>query len=365
MKSVALAFLALCVAPIASAQSSLTLYGTLDLNGKVVKNDHTRRRLSLSQDGLNISQLGFRGIEDLGDGLKAGFSLLSSVIAETGSSIPKFFNRRSIVSVYSKAGELRLGRDYVPTFWNNAIFDAFGTAGVGNSYNVRQLQTSYASSPAVGNFANADNAVGYFLPPDLGGIYGQAMVAASEGGTNQGRIVAVRLGLGRGSFNAAFAGGEQRFDAAANPAVTGITAGSRQQTYNLGAWYDFGAFKLLGYVDRDIRNKLRETRGSITTVVPLGQAEIHVGYDRSKLSNDLAANTNIVSQYKATYQYNLSKRTAVYGSGSRLSNGRHPLSDVTQSVAGLNALFAGSAQAAPPVAGGKSTGFELGVRHFF
>ena len=349
----------------ASAQSSVTLYGTVDVSGKYIKNDNSPRRLSLSQDGINSSQLGFRGVEDLGGGLKAGFLLLSTINPDQGTANAKFWNRRSTVSLFSNAGELRLGRDYVPTFWNNPLFDAFGAQGVGNSTNVMQLQAPYATSPAFGNFVRADNSIGYFLPPNIGGFYGQAMVAASEGGSNQGRYIGGRIGFAAGPVDVAFAAGQQRFDAASNPAFTGITAGSQQKTYNLGASYDFGVFKLLGYIDRDTRDNVKETRGSISGLVVLGQGEIHLGYDRSKLTNDLAHNDNTVSQYKATYQYNLSKRTAVYGSASRLSNGNNSLAGVVNSVGGFNSAVAGTTITASPIPGGKSTGFELGVRHFF
>ena len=349
----------------ALAQSSVTIFGTIDLNGRYVKNDGSTRRLSLSQDGINQSQLGFRGTEDLGGGLKAGFTLISTVNADTGSVNGKFFNRRSTVSLFSPMGELRLGRDYVPTFWNNVIFDAFGANGVGNSFNVWQLQATYAGSPAFGNFARADNSIGYFLPSNLGGIYGQAMVAASEGATNQGRLLGARVGYAAGPFDVAFAAVQQRFDLASNPNVTGITPGSNQKTYNLGASYDFKFVKLLGMIDHDTRSSLHETRGSISGVIPFGTSEVHVGYSRSKLTNDLAHNTNTDRSYQASYQYNLSKRTAIYTSVARLLDGHNPLAGITQSVAGWNPAFAGTAQTAPPVPGGKSTGFELGVRHFF
>ena len=49
------------------------------------------------------------------------------------------FNRRSTVSLAGGWGELRLGRDYTPTFWNLTIFDAFGTNGLGSSTNPRQV----------------------------------------------------------------------------------------------------------------------------------------------------------------------------------------------------------------------------------
>jgi len=164
-------------AGVASAQSSVTLYGTVDLNARYVKADGQDRRLTLSQDGINSSQLGFRGVEDLGGGLKAGFNLLAGVNADTGTTNSKFFNRRSTVSLFSNLGEVRLGRDYTPTFWNLTIFDAFGTNGLGSSLNVRN---GYGGT-------RQDNTIGYFLPGNLGGFYGQAMVGSSDGGTSGDR----------------------------------------------------------------------------------------------------------------------------------------------------------------------------------
>ncbi|HWH83426.1 MAG TPA: porin, partial [Burkholderiaceae bacterium] len=97
-------------AGVASAQSSVTLYGTLDVNGRYVKADGQSRSLTQSTDGINSSQLGFRGIEDLGGGLKAGFVLLAGVNPDSGTTNSKFFNRRSTVSLMGGFGEVRLGR---------------------------------------------------------------------------------------------------------------------------------------------------------------------------------------------------------------------------------------------------------------
>ena len=92
------------------AQSSVILYGTADLSARFVKNDGSSRRLALAQDGVNSSQLGFRGAEDLGGGLKAGFNLLAGVNADTGTVNAKFWNRQSIVYLSGSFGEIRLGR---------------------------------------------------------------------------------------------------------------------------------------------------------------------------------------------------------------------------------------------------------------
>lgn len=341
----------------ASAQSSVTLYGTVDLSGKYVKNDGSSKKLSLARDGINSSQLGFRGIEDLGGGLKAGFDLIASVGADSGdigagqsaTGSGKFFTRRSVIKLIGGFGEVRAGRDYVPTFWNNTIYDAFGTNGLGSSLNIQQLPTS--------TFVRADNSIAYYLPPNLGGFYGQATMAAAETGqagqsSNAGRYLGARVGFAAGPFDVAASYGTQR---SAN------AAGDSQKTYNVGGAYDFGFLKLEGYVDHDTVDSLKETRGSVSVVVPFGQSEVHVGYSRGKLTNNNASlafptgYTNTIWQAAATYQYNLSKRTALYGTVSTLNNGDHS----------ANGVAGGTSVRAAPILGGDSKGFELGMRHFF
>ncbi len=321
----------------ASAQSSVTLFGTLDMAGRYVKADGQSRRLSEVTNGLNSSQLGFKGTEDLGGGLKAGFELLADLAgADTGSAPAngKLWNRRSVVKLLGNFGEVRLGRDYTPTFWNLTIFDAFGTNGLGSSLNVQQL---YGST-------RADNSIGYFLPSNLGGFYGQAMVAASEGGTELdkgGRYVGGRAGFAAGPFDVAFAASEWRIDAA---------NAEQFKQYNIGGSYDLGVAKILGYWDRTTFINAKQNTGSISAVIPFGQSEVHVGYDRSKLENNGLSSS--VDQIKAQYVYNLSKRTALYSAVSRLSN-----KDATRLTL--------PGAAGPTTANGKSSGIEFGLRHFF
>ncbi|HEY8709517.1 MAG TPA: porin [Burkholderiaceae bacterium] len=344
-------------AGVASAQSSVTMSGTIDLAGRYVKNDGQARRVSMSNSGINSSQLVLSGKEDLGGGLYAGFVLNSQLVADSGNSGlgGKFWNRRSTVSLWGNFGEIRLGRDYTPTFWNNTINDAFGTVGVGASTNVMQLAGPGTGS---GTFVRADNAIGYFLPSNIGGIYGQVMAAASESASsNPGRYVGGRIGFAAGPFDIAGAYADQRLDL--------VPGAPSQKTYNVGGSYNFGVAKLMGYYDRDSLSYAgfdkKEDRFSISTVIPVGQGVINVGYERSKLTNNVApASTNTVSQIAAGYIYNLSKRTAVYSQVSRLSNGSGSTLAVGGDTGG-SPVPAGLG----PVPGGKSTGFEFGLRHFF
>ena len=330
-------------AGVASAQSSVTLYGTLDVNARYVKNDGSSARYSLSQDGINSSQLGFKGVEDLGGGLKAGFVLLSGVNADTGSANAQFFNRRATVSLMGNFGEVRLGRDYTPTFWNNTIFDAFGTNGLGDSIGVKQL---FATS----TYVRSNNSVGYFLPSNIGGIYGQGMVAAGEG-TAAGRYVGGRIGYAAGPFDVAAAYAQQS------------QATGKYKTMNVGGSYDLGVVKLMGFYNQEKLTTAKDSIYSVSAVVPMGQGEIHAAYDRSKLTVGSASNT--VDKLALGYVYNLSKRTAVYSTIARVNNGNtsaNSLGVVGASTVGT--ANSGSATAAPTL-GGKSNGAEFGVRHFF
>jgi predicted porin len=339
-------------AGVASAQSSVTLTGTLDVNGRYVKNDAASRRVSESTDGINSSQLVFLGKEDLGGGLWAGFNLNAGLSPDTGAvgggngtAAPvRTFSRRSTVSLWGNFGEVRLGRDYNPTFWNQTIFDAFGTNGVGSSLNMVQLTTA--------TLVRTDNSVGYFLPSGLGGLYGQVMVGASENAqTNPGRYVGGRVGFAAGPFDVAVAAAEQRLDA--------LAGHPQEKLYNIGGSYDLSVVKLMGYFHRETLSfgavDKKENRFSLSAVVPVGQGEIHVGYDNSKLTNS-GVSTKI-DQFKAGYVYNLSKRTALYSTASRLSNKNGTLA----AIAGGNPFGSNGTVGSSP----KSTGFEAGLRHFF
>ena len=333
-------------AGVASAQSSVTLSGTIDVGARYTKNDGRDRFVSMENSGLNSSQLVFSGKEDLGGGLWAGFVLNSQLTGSQGNAGlgGKFFNRRETVSLGGNFGEIRLGRDYTPTFWNNTIYDAFGTVGVGDSSNVLQMGT--------GTFVRADNAIGYFLPSNIGGIYGQFMAASSERALqNPGRYLGGRIGFAAGPFDIAGAYGTQRLD---------LTPGTpSQKTMNIGGSYNFGVAKLMGYFDRDTLSygavDKKENRYSVSVAVPIGQGTINAGYDHSKLDNSGVSTS--LSKFAVGYVYNLSKRTALYATAAHLKN-----DDAT--AVGIGGNTGGNA-ALPPTAGGKSTAFEAGLRHFF
>jgi predicted porin len=338
-------------AGLAGAQS-ITVFGVLDVNLRSVKNGSADSFRTESSDGLSTSRLGFRGLEDLGDGLKAGFWLESSILPDTGSSnASRFWDRRATVGIDDPTfGEVRLGRDSVPTYAAIGTYDPFGTNGLGE---VVGNGTSTGIISTLGSGANtlkrADNQISYFLPATLGGAYGQFAVAAGEG-TAGNKQVGARVGYAAGPLNVSVAYAE-----------TTVAAGDKFKQVVLGGSYDFGVAKALAQF---VQAKFASTAGGprkqnvfqIGAIVPVGRGEFHVGYVNGNMSGGAAlsgfGNEDDASQFALSYVYNLSKRTALYGTGARLSN----------KGASKLILATGAAGMKP---GETSTGFEAGIRHSF
>lgn len=109
----------LAVAPPASAQSTVTLYGILD--AAVAYQTHTnpagKSQVSLQQGGQGFqsgNRLGFKGNEDLGGGWRAGFVLEQGLQIDTGvlDQQGQMFGRQAYVRIGNAWGDLGLGRQY-------------------------------------------------------------------------------------------------------------------------------------------------------------------------------------------------------------------------------------------------------------
>ena len=366
----------------ASAQSSVTLFGVVDLSVNSIENGSNRLR-SMDSNQLNSNRLGFRGTEDLGGGLLASFWLEGGMANDTGSPTGFNFQRRSTVSLTSKMGELRLGRDYTNSFSTVATFDAYGANGFGNmSYlyasDQRTLANGVTKTLALGSVlgsgattsVRANNMVGYFLPGDLGGLYGSVQVAAGEA-VKGNKYVGGRLGWAAGPLNVS-AGFSQ----------TDVAADSKYKTANIGASYDFGVFKLLGFLDERKFAALKYSTYAVSTSIPMGQGEFRASYSKGnasgvggavaavaeKAAKPGSAGTaaaaaiaaydtrdNDATLFGVEYIYNLSKRTALYTQYGRLQN-----------KGASNIQLGGVTTDADITKGGfTSTGYGVGVRHSF
>src|SRR5574344_2243037 len=110
MKKSLIALAALAASGVAMAQSSVTLYGVLDTGLTYSKGDESVYGLTHVGGNVN-SRLGFRGVEDLGNGLKATFNLESGLSADNGGNYMNesglTFNRTSTVGLQGAFGEVR------------------------------------------------------------------------------------------------------------------------------------------------------------------------------------------------------------------------------------------------------------------
>ncbi len=421
MKKSLVALAALAVAGVASAQSSVTLFGVVDasISGYSSTSRDNRAtvfpnqfgiptylnqgsvkasRRELANSGYNSSRLGFRGTEDLGGGLAASFWLEAPITNDDGQQGIATFARRSTVSLSGGFGEVRLGRDYTPTFWNDTVFDPFGTNGVGTNlistantafggFGTPAASTGAATNVGTSNYVRASNTIGYFLPPNLGGFYGQFQYGMAEktkydsgiftpatlNTQRQGRYIGGRFGYANGPLDVALAYGSSTVG---DDYYVGTT--TKVNTLNLGASYDFGPVKLFGEVSQ-ARNKVDyevtplgggrndvDLKGYLIGVtVPVGAGLIRASYSSVKYDNNLV-NTNFFStntpdpkanKLALGYVHNLSKRTALYATIARVSNKNGAALTV-----GGPAFYNNTAGAFTPKS---STGYDFGIRHAF
>jgi predicted porin len=363
MKKSLIALAALAAAGVASAQSSVTLFGIVDAtwahgSGSVAS------KTQLTNSGYNSSRLGFRGTEDLGGGMSASFWLEAGLNNDdgrgaatntnnqaSGAAIAGLaggqgltFNRRSTVSLAGGWGELRLGRDYSPQFWNLTVFDPFGTNGVGTTQTLNSIVTGVSA-------VRASNTVGYFLPGNLGGFYGQVQYYMGEnvtGATHKdGTGYGLRVGFASGPFNVALATSKTNYNTVGSSGVAGLVGDVKQS--NLGGQWDFGMAKLQAHISRDKNGPVDGRGWLIGGLIPVGAGEIRLAYSVYKVDANLGIEPRS-RKLALGYVHNLSKRTALYATYARVRNSDGASSALNNAVTGVNA---------------SSTGYDLGIRHSF
>lgn len=341
MKRSLLALAALTtITGVAFAQSSVTIFGVVDLSVNSVKNGTLSQKL-MSNNQLNSNRLGFRGVEDLGGGMRAGFWLEAPMSNDDGNPGGLTFVRRSTVSLMGGFGELRMGRDYTPSFWNYTVFDPFGTNGPGSVFNIVSSLGSGATTSV-----RANNSVGYLLPA-MGGVYGQAMVAAGEGTTGN-KYFGGRIGYAGGPVNVAAAYGKTD--------ATGTMADDFADL-NVGASFRMGGATLMGqYSKRDYLTRDQKTMMVGATFAVGKSGTLKASYAISKGAQGTSATDFDAKQIAFGYQHDLSKRTALYGTVSSLDN---------DGTAGAGARFTVGQGPAMTAGGATSRAVSAGIRHSF
>jgi len=359
MKKSLVALAVLAASGAAMAQSSVTLFGVADAayssgSGSV------SNKTQLANSGYNSSRLGFRGVEDLGGGMRAEFWLEAGVANDSGQGSATnsnnqavtglasagtqglTFNRKSTVGLVGSMGEIRLGRDYSPQFYPDAQYDPFGTNGVASSL------IAYGGGTAA---VRASNMFAYHSP-NVGGF---TVMLGSYLGENNTGAAAGKAGDGNG-IHVRYAQGPWAVSYASSTTKSG--AATEVKTSTMGGAYDFKVARVMINSNVVQNTGLKDIRGALIGVtVPMGggtfklssallEQDVSSGGVVGALGTSVAATNRIA----VGYVYLLSKRTSVFGTYARNTNSGG-------ANRGLNGAVTGANQS--------STGYDLGVNHTF
>jgi len=344
MKKSLIALAVLAASGAAMAQSSVTIFGVVDAayskgTGSV------SNKTQLINSGYNSSRLGFRGVEDLGGGMRAEFWLEAGVANDNGAGSNTnsnnqavtaltsagtqglTFNRKSTVGLVGSMGEIRLGRDYSPQFYADAVYDPFGTNGVASSL------IAYQGGQAA---VRASNMIAYHSPV-VGGF--KVMVATYLG---ENASTAAKVGDGNGIW-LNYAQGPLSVGYSSATTTTG--AGTEVKTTGFGGSYNLGVANLMAQTNTVTNTGAVDLKGTlIGALIPMAGGTLRVS------NASLKQGTAETKRNAIGFVQPLSKRTDLYATYARNSN----------AGAATRALNGASTAAAT-----SSTGYDFGIKHAF
>ncbi len=340
MKKTLVAVAALVAATGSFAQSSVTLYGVADASLEVVKG--TKSLTRVASDNLATSRLGFKGVEDLGGGLKANFVLETAVKVDTGANgggTTRFFDRAAWVGLSSGFGDLRVGRQ------DSSIGALAGNTAVlgAQAYDDFKIAGTFSGD----KYRRLDNGITYVAPTFVPGLSTQVQYSTQVNGAED------TTGNGKGyGLSAQYAAGP--FGASLGYISVKTASGVKDNGLLVSGSYDFGAAKLVAYFEQDKTSKAAETTKlyGAKVVVPVA-TNFSLSAGLSKAKNVVKTNANdddnaTILAVKAVYD--LSKRTSVYGLFTNVDNAKAS----TLGVAGVTTA-----------AGKDSRGLAFGIKHAF
>ena len=315
---------------------------------------------------LSGSRIGFKGTEDLGNGLKAVFVLeqgfdIGTGVASPGVSSSKtvdvldadgekigtttvadgdsVFSRQAYVGLSGAFGTVSLGRQYAPGYFFN--YDAVLGANVSPQSILSNNGGLTITPNSAARWNNSVAYTGSFSGLTARAIYSMNAVEVDPN-PNDDDAYGLSLDYANGPLSV---GGV--YQVVQNNAED-------QEEWGVGAGYDFGIVKLTGsYQAFDGLKFVKGAEGDlwqVGVIVPVGAAgNVHLAYgeyDRDDLNNAGA------ESYSIAYTHALSKRTTAYVAYNN-----------TENESGTNAfgLVAGSAGDL----GDDSDLFAVGIRHTF
>ncbi|MCY7305508.1 MAG: porin [Rhodoferax sp.] len=330
MKKTLVAVAALAFIGAASAQSTVTLFGSIDASvGKnQLKQTGVFPGAVASDVGPNVnsgtqngSRWGMRGTEDLGGGMSAIFNLTSGFNVDTGFSAQggRLFGREAWVGLKGGFGQVTLGRQV--TILANGPWAI--TGGYAN-------YDAWANTTFNGGFGNAgsiahdavrkDNSLQY-VTPAFGGFTGTFMWAPGENGivngANNSNYYSLGLGYVAGPLNVQF--GYETDKVLNVAALTPSPVGRNQNQVALAATYNLGVATIGASIQRASLANFDDRGYALSVSAPLGPVTLDIEYAREKTDNPAGAQISEAKALNLRVNYPLSKRTKFY---ALLSDGK-------------------------------------------
>jgi predicted porin len=369
-KLIALAVAGLATAP-AFAQSSVTIYGLLDVGYNHISGDGVDSQSNIDGGQMSGSRLGFRGNEDLGGGLKAiwtlEYMLANDANAAVGSTYPwsSTATRNSFVGLASdKWGTIRAGRlqtngyDWACAYGGPLVGGAFSSVdklaavnSLGCGSAGRKEDSFQYDSPMWNGFSFAYNHSRPNEEPATAATTGSVgpPVVAGTAATTQESLNLLSATYASGPFSVGLA-----YNWVDSEATTGTTD---IEEWGIGASYDFKFVKVYGMyqnLDKDPPGAAKSTdddKWSISVGIPVfGNGLVALTYADSSI-DDAGTNKDLDAySWAIGYIHNLSKRTNLYVAYNAVSND----SDAQQPIRGIK-----------PKLGGDIEVWGFGIRHSF
>ena len=339
-KSLAAAALLGAFTSLAQAQSAVTIYGIVDA-GIVREHGGAAGTVSNISSGVaSASRIGFRGIEDLGQGWSANFVLETGARIDTGQSdvAGSIFNRQAYVGLRNNAfGALTVGRQYTPYYLAlSTVADPFGAGYAGSAKNL---------FPTAGVNTRTSNTLNYVSPKLAGVLVAELAYAFGEqpGSNAAGRQIGAALGYSAGKLNVRLAHNHRNNDLTASAGALQsppVAAADRDVGRNtlLATNYDFGpvkAFAAYGINEGTNSSPLPNTGNPFGGVRPTAStdsrdallgATVPWGSNTIMVSviekDDKTAFDQDARQWALGLNHALSKRTSLYTSYAKISNRR-------------------------------------------
>ena len=362
VQHLALTTIALAASAAASAQttaaaptSSVTIYGVAD--AFVQYADGANRLTRVQSGGLAGSRLGFRGNEDLGGGLRAVFTLEHGINLDDGTNGQgAFWGRQAFVGLAdSSIGSVTLGRQYGSLYPLTSDFSEFAngvygpsTAVIGGFGGYEPVRGSANSATANGGPSRVNNSVkaesASFGGVKVGALWGLGEAAGSTTGT---RVADAWVRYTGGPLDAMVSFVDDKIDA----------SGFSVRTISGAAAYSFGAARVTGgYVSVDDRSTTdADGQGYwVGADYRFGQHQVKAQWVENKAEN---VNTGKTQALGVGYQFDFSRRTALYTSLTRFKN---------EGTAGYANRWASTLPASLTSASERNiTELALGIRHSF